>query len=324
MIYSRIAGTGSHLPERVMTNKDLEQFMDTSDEWIRDRTGIRERRVIGPGETTGTLALAACRKAMEAAQVEPAEIDLFVLGTTTPNLVFPSTACLIHKDLGLVDCGAMDVNAACSGFMYALSIADKYIRCGDARKVLVAGAETLTQLINWNKRDTAVLFGDGAGAVVLEASEEPGILSTHIHADGRYADLLRTDVGPSVGFAGIENNDGKPEISMRGNEVFKVAVRTLHRMVDETLSANNIDKSELDWLLPHQANYRIITATAKMLDMDMDQVIVTVDRHGNTSAASVPLALDEAVRDGRLQRGQLMLLEAFGGGFTWGSALIRY
>jgi 3-oxoacyl-[acyl-carrier-protein] synthase-3 len=307
-----------------MTNKDLEQFMDTSDEWIRDRTGIHERRVIGPGESTGSLALAACRKAMEAAEVDPAEIDLFVLGTTTPNLIFPSTACLIQKELGLGDCGSMDVNAACSGFVYALSIADKYIRCGDARKVLVAGAETLTQLINWNKRDTAVLFGDGAGAVVLEASEEPGIMSTHIHADGRYADLLRTNVGPSLGFAGIEENAGKPEISMRGNEVFKVAVRTLHRIVDETLSANNIDKSELDWLLPHQANYRIITATAKMLDMDMDQVIVTVDRHGNTSAASVPLALDEAVRDGRLQRGQLMLLEAFGGGFTWGSALIRY
>jgi 3-oxoacyl-[acyl-carrier-protein] synthase-3 len=307
-----------------MTNKDLEQFMDTSDEWIRDRTGIHERRVISEGETTGSLASEACRKAIEAAQVDPAEIDLFVLGTTTPDLVFPSTACLIQKELGLGDCGAMDVNAACSGFLYALSIADKFIRCGDATKVLVAGAETLTQLLNWNKRDTAVLFGDGAGAVVLEASDEPGILSTHIHADGRYADLLNTDVGVSRGFAGIERNGGKPEISMRGNEVFKVAVRTLHRMVDETLGANHVDKSELDWLIPHQANYRIISATAKMLDMSMDQVVVTVDRHGNTSAASVPLALDEAVRDGRLQRGQLMLLEAFGGGFTWGSALIRY
>ncbi len=324
MIYSRIAGTGSQLPERVMTNKDLEQFMDTSDEWIRDRTGIRERRVISAGETTASLALAACRKALEAAQVDPQEIDLFVLGTTTPDLIFPSTACLIQKQLGLRDCGAMDVNAACSGFLYALSIADKYIRCGDARKVLVGGAETLTQLLNWKKRETAVLFGDGAGAIVLEASDEPGILSTHIHADGSYADLLATNVGVSRGFAGIEENAGKPEISMRGNEVFKIAVRTMHRMVDETLSANNIDKSELDWLIPHQANYRIITATAKMLDMNMDQVVVTVDRHGNTSAASVPLALDEAVRDGRLQRGQLMLLEAFGGGFTWGSALIRY
>lgn len=324
LIFSRITGTGSQLPERVMTNKDLEQFLDTSDEWIRDRTGIQERRVIGKGESTSTLALEACQKAMQAAQVDPAKIDLLVLGTTTPDLIFPSTACLIQKQLGLGDCGAMDVNAACSGFLYALNIADKYIRCGDAKKVLVCGAETLTQLVNWNKRDTAVLFGDGAGAVVLEASEEPGILSSHIHADGRYADLLTTNVGPSLGFEGMEGNAGKPEISMRGNEVFKVAVRTLHRMVDETLGANNIDKSELDWLIPHQANYRIITATAKMLNMSMDQVVVTVDRHGNTSAASVPLALDEAVRDGRLQRGQLMLLEAFGGGFTWGSALIRY
>jgi len=324
LIYSRIAGTGSQLPERVMTNKDLEQFMDTSDEWIRERTGIHERRVISAGESTATLALAACQKALQAAEVDPQEIDLFVLGTTTPNLVFPSTACLIQKQLGLNDCGAMDVNAACSGFLYALSIADKYIRSGESKKVLVCGAETLTQLLNWNKRETAVLFGDGAGAVVLEAATEPGILSTHIHADGSYADLLTTHVGVSQGFAGIENNGGKPEISMRGNEVFKVAVRTLHRIVDETLSANKVDKSELDWLIPHQANYRIIAATAKMLDMSMDQVVVTVDRHGNTSAASVPLALDEAVRDGRVQRGQLMLLEAFGGGFTWGSALIRY
>jgi len=298
--------------------------MDTSDQWIRDRTGIEERRVIVDGESTATLTLAACQKAMEAAQVDPAEIDLFVLGTTTPDLIFPSTACLIQKKLGLGDCGAMDVNAACSGFLYALSIADKYIRCGDAKKVLVGGAETLTQLLNWKKRDTAVLFGDGAGAVVLEASETPGILSTHIHADGSYADLLTTNVGVSLGFDGMEENEGKPEISMRGNEVFKVAVRTLHRIVDETLSANNVDKSELDWLIPHQANYRIISATAKMLDMDMDQVVVTVNRHGNTSAASVPLALDEAVRDGRVKRGQLLLLEAFGGGFTWGSALIRY
>ena len=324
MIYSRIAGTGSQLPDKVVTNKDLEKFMDTSDQWIRDRTGIEERRVIVDGESTATLTLAACQKAMEAAQVDPAEIDLFVLGTTTPDLIFPSTACLIQKKLGLGDCGAMDVNAACSGFLYALSIADKYIRCGDAKKVLVGGAETLTQLLNWKKRDTAVLFGDGAGAVVLEASETPGILSTHIHADGSYADLLTTNVGVSLGFDGMEENEGKPEISMRGNEVFKVAVRTLHRIVDETLSANNVDKSELDWLIPHQANYRIISATAKMLDMDMDQVVVTVNRHGNTSAASVPLALDEAVRDGRVKRGQLLLLEAFGGGFTWGSALIRY
>ena len=324
MIYSRIVGTGSQLPEKVVSNHDLEKIMDTSDEWIRSRTGICSRRVISGDETTVSLGEAACRKAIEAADVDPAEIDLFVLGTTTPDLVFPSSACLIQKRLGLPDCGAMDVNAACSGFMYALSVADKYIRCGDARKVLVCGSETLTQLINWNKRDTAVLFGDGAGALVLEASEEPGILSTHIHANGNHADLLRTDVGVSRGFGDMSANEFRPEIEMKGNEVFKVAVRTLGRIVEETLGANNLEKSDLDWLIPHQANLRIIAATARMLDMNMDHVVVTVDRHGNTSAASVPLALDEAVRDGRIQRGDLMLLEAFGGGFTWGSALIRY
>jgi 3-oxoacyl-[acyl-carrier-protein] synthase-3 len=324
VIYSRIIGTGSHLPTRTVTNHDLEQIMETSDEWIRGRTGICERRVISGDESTTTLAEAACRKALEAADVDPATIDLFVMGTTTPDLVFPSSACLVQKKLGLPDCGAMDVNAACSGFMYALSIADKFIRCGDAKRVLVCGAETLTQIVNWERRDTAVLFGDGAGAAVLEASEEAGILSTHIHANGDYADLLRTDTGISRGLGDLSHNDYKPEVEMRGNEVFKVAVRTLHRIVEETLGANDLDKSDLDWLIPHQANLRIIAATARMLDMDMDHVVVTVDRHGNTSAASVPLALDEAVRDGRIRRGDLMLLEAFGGGFTWGSALIRY
>jgi 3-oxoacyl-[acyl-carrier-protein] synthase-3 len=298
--------------------------MDTDDQWIRERTGIRERRIVVEGETTTTLAEHACRNALEAADVDPGEIDLLVMGTTTPDLVFPSSACLIQKRLGLPDCGAMDINAACSGFIYALSVADKYIRCGDAKKVLVCGAETLTSMVNWNKRDTAVLFGDGAGAVVLEASDEAGILSTHIHANGNHAELLNTEVGVSRGFKGIEQNDGKPELLMKGNEVFKVAVRTLGRIVDETLEANNMDKSELDWLIPHQANLRIIVATAKKLDMSMEQVVISVDRHGNTSAASVPLALDEAVRDGRVKRGDIMLLEAFGGGFTWGSALIKY
>jgi len=324
MIFSRIAGTGSHLPERVVTNVELESIMDTSDEWIRSRTGIAERRIVSTEETTTTLGLEACRKALEAADTDPGEIDLLVVGTTTPDLIFPSSACILQKQLGLPDCGAMDVNAACSGFLYALSIADKYIRCGDARKILVCGSETLSRLINWNSRDTAVLFGDGAGAVVLEASEEPGILSTHIHADGTYGDLLTTKVGVSRGFDALKDNEGRAEILMKGNEVFKVAVRTLGRIVDETLTANKLQKSDLDWLIPHQANFRIIAATARMLDMDMDQVVVTVDRHGNTSAASVPLALDEAVRDGRIQRGELLLLEAFGGGFTWGSALIRY
>jgi 3-oxoacyl-[acyl-carrier-protein] synthase-3 len=324
VIYSRIVGTGSHLPEKVITNHDLEQIMDTSDQWIRERTGIRERRMVADDQATSHLAEAACLKAMDAAGVEPGEIDLFVMGTTTPDLIFPSTACLLQKKLGLPDCGAFDVNAACSGFLYALSVADKYIRCGDARKVLVCGAETLTRITNMKKRDTAVLFGDGAGAVVLEASDEPGILSTHIHANGDYQDLLNTNVGVSRGWEAMEENEGKPEIAMKGNEVFKVAVRTLGRIVEETLGANNLEKSDLDWLIPHQANLRIITAMARLLNMSLDHVVVTVDRHGNTSAASVPLALDEAVRDGRIQRGDMLLLEAFGGGFTWGSALIKY
>jgi 3-oxoacyl-[acyl-carrier-protein] synthase-3 len=324
VIYSRIIGTGSYLPEKVVTNHDLEKVLDTDDQWIRERTGICERRISSDEEPTTVLAEHACRKALEAADVDPGEIDLLIMGTTTPDLIFPSTACLIQKKLGLPDCGAMDVNAACSGFMYGLSIADKYIRCGDAKKVLVCGAETLSELTNWNRRETAVLFGDGAGAVVLEASGEPGILSTHIHANGNHADLLKTEVGVSRGFKGLEDNDGKAEILMKGNEVFKVAVRTLGRIVDETLAANNMDKSELDWLIPHQANLRIIAATARKLEMDMDRVVITIDRHGNTSSASVPLALDEAVRDGRIKRGDMLLLEAFGGGFTWGSALIKY
>lgn len=322
--YSRICGTGSALPDKVVTNHDLEAMVDTDDQWIRERTGICERRVAVVGETTGTLAETACRRALESSGVNPAEIDLFVMGTTTPDLVFPSTSCLLQKRLGLPDCGAMDVNAACSGFLYALSVADKYIRCGDAKKVLVCGAETLSRITNWTKRDTAVLFGDGAGAVVLEATDEPGILSTHIHANGDYVDLLTTNAGVSAGWDAMVESNGQPEIVMRGNEVFKVAVRTLGRIVEETLGANDLSKSDLDWLIPHQANLRIIVAMARMLDMNMDRVVVTVDRHGNTSAASVPLALDEAVRDGRVKRGDLMLLEAFGGGFTWGSALIRY
>lgn len=324
MIYSRITGTGSALPDKVVTNKDLEKIMDTDDQWIRERTGIRERRIVVEGETTTTLAEEACRKALQAGDVDPGDIDLIVMGTTTPDLVFPSSACLIQKELGLPNCGAMDVNAACSGFIYALSVADKFIRCGDARKVLVCGSETLSSIVNWSKRETAVLFGDGAGAVVLEASGEPGILSTHIHANGDHADLLTANVGVSRGFDGIEENEGKPELEMKGNEVFKVAVRTLGRIVDETLEANKMDKSELDWLIPHQANLRIIAATARKLEMSIDHVVITVDRHGNTSSASVPLALDEAVRDGRIKRGDILLLEAFGGGFTWGSALIKY
>ena len=322
MKFSRIVGTGSYLPEKVVTNADLEKMLDTSDEWIRERTGISERRIARDDETSGDMAEVAAQRAMQAAGINPEDIGLLIVGTTTPDLVFPSTACLLQARLGLPDCGAMDVNAACSGFLYALSIADKYIRCGEVKKALVIGVEKLSAMTDWNDRGTAVLFGDGAGAVVLEASEEAGILSTHIHAAGRHSDLLCTDVGVSTGFKPEEG--GGVKIKMKGNEVFKVAVRTLGRIVDETLEHNNMEKSELDWLIPHQANLRIISATAKKLGMTMDQVVITVDRHGNTSTASVPLALDEAVRAGKIKRGEVLLLEAFGGGFTWASALIKY
>jgi 3-oxoacyl-[acyl-carrier-protein] synthase III len=321
-MYARIAGTGSYLPERVMTNLELEQLVDTSDQWIRDRTGISERRIVADGQTTCDLAEQAALKALEAAGLKPSEIDLIIVGTTTPDLVFPSTACLLQHRLGMAECGAFDVNAACSGFIYALSVADQFIRAGTAGKVLVVGAETLTRMLDWSDRGTCVLFGDGAGAAVLVADEEPGILSTHIHANGGYGDLLKTDVGVSRGFKAEER--GGVKVSMRGNEVFKVAVNTLGRIVDETLAANQLEKSDLDWLIPHQANLRIIKATAKKLQMSMDQVIVTVDKHGNTSAASVPMALDVAIRSGRVKRGEKLLLEAFGGGFTWGAALIVY
>jgi 3-oxoacyl-[acyl-carrier-protein] synthase-3 len=320
--YSKITGTGSYLPEKIVTNSDLEKILDTSDQWIRERTGICERRVAHEGETSADMAEVAGQRALKAAGINPEEVGLLVVGTTTPDLVFPSTACLLQARLGLPDCGAMDVNAACSGFMYALSIADKYVRCGDVKTALVIGVDKLTSMIDWNDRGTAVLFGDGAGAVVLEAADEGGILSTHIHAAGRHSDLLRVDVGVSTGFKAEER--GGVRIKMKGNEVFKVAVRTLGRIVDETLAYNEMEKTELDWLIPHQANHRIISATAKKLGMTMDQVVVTVDKHGNTSAASVPLALDEAVRSGKIKRGDVMLLEAFGGGFTWASALVKY
>jgi len=322
-VFSRIAGTGSALPEKVLTNQDLEKLVETSDEWIASRTGIRQRHVASEGETTADLAERAARAAMEAAGVQASELDLIVLGTTTPNLIFPSTACLVQHRLGANGCAAFDVNAACSGFLYALSIADQFIRAGTAKTVLVIGAETLTRMLDWSDRNTCVLFGDGAGAVVLKADAEAGILSTHMHADGGKKELLYNPVGVSEGFKPGEHNAGV-RVLMTGNEVFKHAVKALDSVVDETLAANGLDKSDLDWLIPHQANLRIIEATAKRLDMSMDRVIVTVHKHGNTSAGSVPLALDEAVRSGKVQRGQLLLLEAFGGGFTWGSALIRY
>ena len=322
MRFSKIIGTGSYLPEKIVTNADLEKVLDTTDMWIRERTGISERRIARKDETSGDMAEVAAQRAIKAAGISPEDVGLLIVGTTTPDLVFPSTACLLQARLGLPDCGAMDVNAACSGFMYALSIADKYIRCGDVKTALVIGVDKLSAMTDWDDRGTAVLFGDGAGAVVLQASDEPGILSTHIHAAGRHSDLLSVDVGVSTGFKAEKG--GGIRIQMKGNEVFKVAVRTLGRIVDETLEHNNMKKSELDWLIPHQANLRIISATAKKLGMTMEQVVVTVDRHGNTSAGSVPLALDEAVRSGKIKRGEILLLEAFGGGFTWASALIKF
>ncbi|HEU4991462.1 MAG TPA: beta-ketoacyl-ACP synthase III, partial [Luteimonas sp.] len=301
----------------------LAKIVDTSDEWIASRTGIRERHVAAEGETTGDLAYQASLRAIEAAGVDASELDLVVLGTTTPDLVFPSTACLLQHRLGANGCPAFDVNAACSGFVYALSIADKFIRSGAAKTALVVGAETLTRMVDWSDRSTCVLFGDGAGAVVLKADAETGILNTHLHADGGKKELLWNPVGVSVGFKPGEHNAGV-RILMAGNDVFKHAVKALDAVVEETLEANGLDRHEIDWLIPHQANLRIIEATAKRLDMPMERVIVTVDKHGNTSSGSVPLALDHAVRSGAVQRGQLVLLEAFGGGFTWGSALLRY
>ncbi|MEO5565087.1 MAG: beta-ketoacyl-ACP synthase III [Luteimonas sp.] len=321
--YARIAGTGSYLPEKVLTNDDLAKIVDTSDEWIVSRTGIRERHIAADGETTGDLAYHAAVRALEAAGVDASELDLIILGTTTPDLIFPSTACLLQHRLGANGCPAFDVNAACSGFVYALTVADKFIRSGAAKTALVVGAETLSRMVDWTERTSCVLFGDGAGAVVLKADAETGIISTHLHADGGKKELLWNPVGVSVGFKVDEHNAGV-RIRMMGSDVFKYAVKALDAVVEETLAANHLDRREIDWLIPHQANLRIIEATAKRLDMPMDRVIVTVDKHGNTSSGSVPLALDEAVRSGRVQRGQLVLLEAFGGGFTWGSVLLRY
>lgn len=322
-VFSRIAGTGSYLPEKMLTNDDLAKLVDTSDEWITSRSGIRQRHIAAEGETTSDLAYHASIRALEAAGVDASEIDLIVVGTTTPDLIFPSTACLLQNRLGADGCAAFDVNAACSGFIYALAVADKFIRSGAAKNVLVVGAETLTRMVDWSDRTTCVLFGDGAGAVVLKPDTDTGILSTHLHADGSKKDLLWNPVGVSVGFKPEETNVGV-HIKMIGSDVFKYAVKALDSLVDETLDANGLDRRDIDWLIPHQANLRIIDATAKRLDMSMDRVIVTVDKHGNTSSASVPLALDEAIRSGKVQRGQLVLLEAFGGGFTWGSALMRY
>jgi len=320
--YSRICGIGSYLPERILTNAELEKMVDTSDEWISMRTGVRKRHIAAEDETTCDLAEHAARRAIEAASITANDVDLIVVGTTTPDMVFPSTACLLQQRLNIHGCAAFDIQAVCTGFIYALDIADKFIKTGAAKRALVVGAETLSRIIDWTDRSTCVLFGDGAGAVVLEASDEPGIISSHLHADGKYQELLIVPSGISKGYDRVQN--GTAYIKMQGNEVFKVAVNTLGRIVDETLTANDMKKEDLDWLVPHQANIRIISATAKKLNIPMDRVVVTIDQHANTSAASVPLALDTAVQDGRIKRGEILLLEAFGGGFTWGSTLLRY
>lgn len=317
MKYSRIAGTGGYLPERILTNAELETMVDTTDEWIVTRTGIRERHIAADNEFTSDLAYQAALLAIESAGIRPQDIDMIIVATTTPDRVFPSTACLVQDKLGIANCPAFDIQAVCSGFIYALGMADSFIKSGGARQVLVIGAETMSRITDWTDRSNCILWGDGAGAVIIQASEEPGILSCHLHADGSYTNLLNV---PS----GVSKRDGGATIEMAGNPVFKVAVNTLDAIVDETLAANNMDKSEIHWLVPHQANIRILQATAKKLGMGMERVVVTVDRHGNTSAASVPLALDVAVRDGRIKRGETLLMEAFGGGFTWGSVLVKF
>lgn len=322
MTFARIIGTGSYLPENVMTNKELEKIVDTSDEWIRERTGIEKRHIAVEGQTTLDLAEQASRRAIEAAGIDASEIDLIVLATTTADMIFPSTACLLQSRLDIHGCPAFDVQAVCTGFVYALTVAEKFIVTGSAKKALVVGAETFSRILDWNDRGTCILFGDGAGAVVLGADEETGIISTHIHADGAYDHLLRVPYGVSNDLERIKQ--GNAYVEMKGNEVFKMAVNTLGRIVDETLAAANLEKSDIDWLVPHQANIRIIKATAKKLKMPLDRVVITVQDHGNTSAASVPLAFDQAVRDGRIKKGEMVLMEAFGGGFTWGSVLLRF
>lgn len=315
--YSRIAGTGGYLPEKVLSNSALEKMVDTSDQWILERTGISRRHIMADHETTSTMAETAARQALEAANINPEDVEFIIVGTATPDRTFPSTACILQNRLGAYGCPALDIGAACAGFIYGLSIADQYIRNGIVKNALVIGAESLSRIVDWSDRSTCVLFGDGAGAVVLEAADAPGIMSTHIHANGYYNDLL---------YAANHIGELKEPayIKMQGNEVFKIAVKTLGDIVDETLAYNNIDQSQIDWLIPHQANLRIITATAKKLNLPMERVILTVQDQGNTSAASIPLALNQAVRDNRIQRGETLLLEAFGAGLTWGAALIRY
>jgi 3-oxoacyl-[acyl-carrier-protein] synthase-3 len=322
MTHARIAGIGSYLPEKVLSNKDLEEIMDTSDEWIRERTGIKRRHIAADNETTGSMALEAAKRAIADAGVSVDEIDLIILGTATPDKVFPSTACIVQRQLGIKGCPAFDVHAACSGFLFGFDLANRYIQTGGARKALVIGSETLSRITNWEDRGTAVLFGDGAGAVVLEVSDEPGVMSTHIHADGEYEELLHVRQGVSIGYD--ITRKGEAYIEMQGNAVFRRAVATFDKIARETIEDLDGHIDDIDWFVPHQANMRIIQAAAKKLGLPMERVIATVDEHANTSGASIPLALDLAVKDGRIKRGDTLLFAAFGAGFTWGSAMLKY
>ena len=320
-MYSRIIGTGSYLPEKILTNFDLEKMVDTSDEWIRSRTGIEERHIASDDEATSDLAHRAALAAIENAGLTPADIDFVLVGTTTPDLIFPNVACLLQEKLGIRGSPAFSIEAACSGFLYSLIVADQFVRSGQAKRALVIGAETMSRIIDWTDRETCVLFGDGAGAVILEGSDEPGIIYNTFGADGRYRELLYA----SSGVATRHRDEFEvAALRMKGNEVFKVAVKKLEGLVDQVIEKNNLEKGQIDWLIPHQANIRIIAAMAKRLELPMERVVLTVRTHGNTSAASVPMALDTAIRDGRIKRGDLLLLEAFGGGFTWGASLVRY
>jgi 3-oxoacyl-[acyl-carrier-protein] synthase-3 len=322
MIHARIAGVGSYLPEKALSNKDLEKVMDTSDEWIRERTGIKRRHIAADDETTGSMALEAAKRAIEDAGASLDEIDLIILGTATPDKVFPSTACIVQRRLGIKGGPAFDVHAACSGFLYGFDLANRYIQTGGARKAIVIGSETLSRIVNWEDRGTAILFGDGAGAVVLEACDEPGVMATHIHADGEYEELLHVKQGISIGYD--ITRKGEAFIEMQGNAVFRRAVATFDKIARETIADLDGHIDDIDWFVPHQANMRIIQAAAKKLGLPMERVIATVDEHANTSSASVPLALDLAVKDGRIKRGDTLLLAAFGAGFTWGSAMLKF
>lgn len=318
MNYSKILGTGGYLPPKILTNFDLEKMVDTTNDWIVDRTGIHQRHIAAADENAATMAEKAGRIALETAGIKPADIGMIIVSSTTPHMVFPSTACLLQERLGIAGCPAFDLNAsACAGFMYAFSIADQFIRTGAIKNALVIGSEVMSRIVDWQDRSTCVLFGDGAGAVVLGASQEPGILSTHLHADGTHKDVLFLPLGTG-------KSPNLQTIQMSGNQLFKLAVNTLGNLFDETLNANNMEKSDIDWLVPHQANMRIIESMAKKLSLPMDRVTINLDKQGNTSSASIPLALDEAIRDGRIQRGQILMMEGFGGGLAWGSALVRY